>query len=96
MSDLQIKTQTQAGAEAQAPQCPVYVRLGRKTLTGERARDLQAGALVELDDFADDYVEVIADGCLIARGTPLVVDGKLAVRVQEAIGQTRVIPGKFE
>jgi len=67
-------------------ECSVRVEFGRKTLPAVEARELRSEAVVELSAFADDYVDVYADGRLIARGRPIVVDGKLGVRVQESPG----------
>ena len=63
----------------------VVLAFGRKTLIAEQQSQLQVGAVIELDAFVDDYIDVYADGRLVARGRALVVDGKLAVRVQEAL-----------
>ncbi len=66
--------------------CCVRLEFGRKVLTADKARELKPGSIVELDAFADDYVDLYADGCLIARGRPIVIDGKLGIRVQETLG----------
>ncbi len=66
-------------------QCQVQVAFGQKTMTRDEAEKLRLAAVVELDAFADDYVDVYADGQLIARGRPVVVDGKLGVKIQEAL-----------
>ena len=63
----------------------VELAFGRTTLSAQQREELQAGTVVELDAFVDDYVDVYADGGLIARGRAVVVDGKLAVRIQEAL-----------
>ncbi len=65
--------------------CNVQVEFGRAQVESEQASRLQRGAVVELDAFADDYVDVYADGRLVARGTPVVVDGKMGVRIQEML-----------
>ncbi len=66
-------------------QCQVQVAFGRKAMKRDEAEKLRPAAVVELDAFADDYVDVYADGQLIARGRPVVVDGKLGVKIQEAM-----------
>ena len=68
--------------------CSVCLGFGRKILRGDELRNLQVEAVAELDAFVDDYVDVYADGRLIARGLPVVVDGKLGVRVQESMAAT--------
>ena len=64
-------------------QARVRIEFGRAVLPGDQMDDLKTGNVLELDAFVDDYVDLYADGKLIARGRPVVVDGKLAVRVQE-------------
>ena len=64
----------------------VTLEFGRKVMTTDRVEELKVGSIVELDAFADDYVELYADGRLIARGRPIVVEGKLGIRVQEVLG----------
>jgi len=64
----------------------VHLEFGRKVIPAAQARELEADAVIELSAFADDYVDVYADGRLIARGRPIVIDGKMGVRVQEALG----------
>lgn len=63
----------------------VELAFGRTTLGAAEKMNLRAGAVIELDAFVDDYVDVYADGGLVARGRAVVVDGKLAVRIQEAL-----------
>jgi len=63
----------------------VELAFGRKMLSVEEQSSLREGAVIELDSFVDDYVDVYADGRLVARGRAVVVDGKLAVRFQEAL-----------
>lgn len=65
--------------------CLVSLEFGRRTLQSEQRGQLKVGSVVELGAFADDYVDVYADGRLIARGLPIVVDGKLGIRVQESL-----------
>ncbi len=74
----------QPDASTQAS-CSVRLGFGRKILRGDELRNLQVEAVAELDAFVDDYVDVYADGRLIARGRPVVVEGKLGVRVQESM-----------
>ena len=69
-------------------ECSLRLDFGRKNLSLREAKELDAGAVIELDAFADDYVDVYADGQPIARGRPIIVEGKLAVRVQEAMRAT--------
>jgi flagellar motor switch/type III secretory pathway protein FliN len=73
------------------PAAPRGVRLefGRQWLPSGPAGRLGADAVVELDAPAEGAVDVYADGRLRARGEPVVVDGKLCVRVREVIDAGR-------
>jgi hypothetical protein len=55
---------------------------GRKTLAPETS-ELKPGDVIELDAFADDPVELVRGGKLIARGQAVVAGGALAMRVGE-------------
>jgi len=63
----------------------VELSFGRATLDSKTSAELREGDVVELDAFVDDYIDVCADGRLIGRGRAVVVEGKLAVRIQEAL-----------
>jgi flagellar motor switch/type III secretory pathway protein FliN len=68
------------------PASRVTIEFGRKVLKSQAQADLRVGAVVDLEAFVDDYVELYADGQWIARGRPVVIDGKLGVKVQESLG----------
>lgn len=81
-------------AEQQDQTCQVCLEFGRKTLQRDQLGRLRAGEVIDLDAFVDDYVDVYADGKLIARGRPVVVDGKLGVRIQESTGTVSARPAR--
>ena len=62
----------------------VTIEFGR-TLIEESAPTLVAGSLIQLDQLADEPVDLVVDGRAIARGELIVVDGKLGVRVVELL-----------
>jgi len=62
----------------------ISIEFGRRMFWDGESAKLAVGQVVELASFADDYVDVYADGRLIARGLPIVVDGRLGIRVQES------------
>ncbi len=70
---------------AKSRQVKVRVELGRRLLAVVDAAELGPGGLVELDDLAEGSMDVYADGRLCARGRAVVVDGKLAVRIEEVL-----------
>ena len=81
-------------AKQQNRTCRVYLEFGRKTLHRDRLDRLNVGDVIDLDAFVDDYVDVYAEGKLIARGRPVVVDGKLGVRIQESTGAVSAQPAR--
>lgn len=84
-----------AGQVKTTSNCHVSIEFGRALLPAvsaaegpvERIELLVPGSVVELSAYVDDYVDVLADGRLVARGLPVVIDGKVAVRVQESFAE---------
>lgn len=66
-------------------QAKVRLEFGRQWLSVVDARALDVGSIVMLDCQADECVEVLADGRVIALGSPVCVDGKLAAQVKEMV-----------
>ncbi|MEN6404909.1 MAG: FliM/FliN family flagellar motor switch protein [Thermoguttaceae bacterium] len=66
---------------------PISVRIefGRARPRRDEVQKLRVGDIVPLDNHATDLVGVYANGRLVARGEPLVVDGRIGVRVVELI-----------
>jgi flagellar motor switch protein FliN/FliY len=63
----------------------VRIELGRARMAWQAALDLRSGAVVPLDKLADDLVDVVAGGRLVARGEVVVLDDKFCVRVVELV-----------
>jgi flagellar motor switch protein FliN/FliY len=61
----------------------VTLRFGSRKLLLREVLDLIPGAVVELDRQADEPVDVILDGRVVARGELVVLDGNYGVRVTE-------------
>jgi flagellar motor switch protein FliN len=71
----------------------VRLELGRRLIPTAQANDLNVGGMVALDRAVDDHVDVYVGGRLHARGQAVVVDGRMAVRIEEIITpDTRTIP----
>ena len=71
----------------------VRLELGRRLIPAAQANDLGAGGMIALDRAVDDRVDVYISGRLHARGQAVVVDGKMAVRIEEIITpDTRMMP----
>ncbi|MBQ9873051.1 MAG: FliM/FliN family flagellar motor switch protein [Thermoguttaceae bacterium] len=62
------------------------VRLGRAKLTLEQVAALDVGVLATLLDSANGQVQIWSEGRMRGRGALLVVDGKLAVGIEEFEG----------
>ncbi len=63
----------------------VTVELGRISLPLKEVLRLGKGSVLDLARHSGDPVDVLANGKLIARGEPVVVDSMLAVRLTELV-----------
>ena len=59
--------------------------LGRAEMELAEVLKLDSGSVVMLDSLADDLVDIVVNGRLIARGEVVVVDGNFCVRVVELV-----------
>jgi flagellar motor switch protein FliN/FliY len=71
---------------------PMTVRFGARQMALEDILKLDQGVLVELDRGADEPVELLVSGKVLARGEIVVVDGNYAVRITEIAGPAERIP----
>ena len=65
----------------------VRAELGRTKLPLKDALHLGPGAIVDLDKFADDPVELFVGDLLVARGEVLVVNDSFCIRITEVFSQ---------
>jgi flagellar motor switch protein FliG len=63
------------------------VELGRKTLLQKQIREIEGGAVLELDKLVNEPVDIYANNILVARAEVVVLDEKLGVRLTEIIGE---------
>lgn len=63
----------------------VRLELGRQLIPAGQAEDLGIGGMVTLDCNVEDCVDVYVAGQLHARGQAVVVDGNMAVRIEEIV-----------
>jgi len=61
------------------------VEIGRVKLPLRELLSLAPGAVLELDRAADAPVDVLVNGCLVARGEVVVIDGEFGVRVTAVV-----------
>ena len=66
-------------------QVELAVELGRVKLPLRDLLSLAPGAVLELDRAADAPVDVLVNGCLVARGEVVVIDGAFGVRVTAVV-----------
>jgi len=66
-------------------QVELAVELGRVKLPLRELLALGPGAVLELDRAADAPVDVLVNGCLVARGEVVVIDGDFGVRVTAVV-----------
>lgn len=60
---------------------PVSVSLGRTRMRLKDLLELSQGAVVELDEYAGDEVEILVNQRVLARGEVVAVDGNYGVRI---------------
>ena len=59
------------------------VEVGSTSLRLAEVRDLSEGSVVELDRQADDLLDIMVNGALIAKGEVVTVNGRYGIRVVE-------------
>ena len=65
------------------------VEVGQTTLTIRELLALAEGSVVELDRYATEMLDVLANGRLLARGEVVTVGERLGVRVLEVVAPDR-------
>ena len=63
----------------------VRIELGRTRMTVEDILKLQGGSVVTLDKLAGDFVDVLVNDKLVARGEVLILNDRFCVRVAEIV-----------
>jgi flagellar motor switch protein FliN len=66
---------------------PISISFGRMQLPMREVLKLTTGSIVELDRDASEPVDVLVNGCLVARGEVVVVEGNYAVRIQHIVSR---------
>jgi len=67
---------------------PVSVSFGRTFLPVREVLKLATGSIIELDRPVNQYVEVVVNNCVIARGEVVVIEGNYGVRIHEIISRS--------
>jgi flagellar motor switch protein FliN len=71
----------------------ISVEVGSASLTLSELLRMGEGSVVELDRQANDHLDIIANGTLIAKGEIVDVDGRYAVRIVDVIAADRRLAG---
>jgi flagellar motor switch protein FliN len=61
------------------------IELGRTKISIRHILQLAQGSVVELDGLAGEPMDVLVNGCLIAQGEVVVVNGKFGIRLTDII-----------
>ena len=67
---------------------PVSVSFGRTYLPVREVLKLATGSIIELDRPVNQFVEVVVNNCVIARGEVVVIEGNYGVRIHEIISRS--------
>src|SRR5260370_34641788 len=70
---------------------PVSVSFGKTKMPLQQVLRWTSGSIVELENAANDPVEIVVNHCVIARGEVVVVDGNYGVRIQQIVSRERRI-----
>lgn len=64
---------------------PVTVRFARKRMLLGEVAVIGIRSVIPLDRLPDDPVELLVNGCLVARGHVVSADGNCAIRISELV-----------
>jgi flagellar motor switch protein FliN/FliY len=69
------------------------VEVGSTSLRLSEIMDLAEGSVVELDRQADDLLDIMVNGALIARGEVVTVNGRYGIRVVDVANTETMMAG---
>lgn len=69
------------------------VEVGSTSLRLSEIMDLAEGSIVELDRQADDLLDIMVNGALIARGEVVTVNGRYGIRVVDVANTEAMMAG---
>lgn len=69
------------------------VEVGSTSLRLSEIMDLAEGSVVELDRQADDLLDIMVNGALIARGEVVTVNGRYGIRVVDVANTEAMMAG---
>jgi flagellar motor switch protein FliN/FliY len=62
---------------------PVTLRFGRRQMTLSEVMDLNRGSVIDFGQSAEEPVEVMVNGRVVARGEAVMVQGNYGVRISQ-------------
>jgi flagellar motor switch protein FliN/FliY len=69
------------------------VEVGSTSLRLSELMDLNAGSVVELDRQANELLDIMVNGTLVAKGEVVTVNGKFGIRVVDVVATDARLPG---
>ena len=66
----------------------VKLRAGIKVMTLEELENLKDGNIVELDQLANDPIQILVDDIIIAHGEVVIVDGMFGIQVTKVLDES--------
>ena len=67
---------------------PVRVRIGKKRMLLKDVLSMDIGSVIELNQLANDPLDILVDDKVIAQGEVVIVDGNFGIQITE-IGTKR-------
>lgn len=62
---------------------PISIRFGQTTMALEDIMKLGHGSVIELDKLAEEPVDLLVNGKMLAKGEVVVADGHYAIRITQ-------------
>ena len=102
MSDMSDVPAVPGNAELSAPAnlhlladipLRLSVEVGSTSMRLSELMDLNAGSVVELDRQANELLDIMVNGTLVAKGEVVTVNGKFGIRVVDVVAADARLPG---
>jgi flagellar motor switch protein FliN/FliY len=68
---------------------PITVELGRTEVEVKEILEFAPGSIVELDKLANEPVDLLVNGVLVARGEVVVVEDNFGIKITELVGSEK-------
>ena len=75
---------------------PVILRFGQKQMLLQEITRLTNGSVVDFNRASDEPIELVVNGCVVARGTVVMVNGNYGVRISESENGSGVLAAASE